>query len=490
MAPSISQFPPEIINLIFDSLSTPEFHSLCRVNRYLRTLSEPRLYSDLRWTWKFDWPEAPPRPYPMTTRLPPFVPFLHTILRRPELAASVETVELVSGDFGRPTKYGHYKDAPELPVVGADLSKLVSIVEGYNVPYGDIWIEELRSGKTPAFVALLLTLTPNLKHLRIDEEYLPETVHAGCSLESACDALRSAYGETSSSTNALAGSFPCDQTHLMYFLYLPAAKRLASAARNSPRLSWPSPGNQARLANLQSMHITIHNTEHLGRILCAAKNLKRLHWRWPAEAEYNDMLDFGTVYLDLDTVIAALSPVRHCLADLTISIGHKDLLFEKHYDGAGTRGSLTDLAAFLHLESLEVPFIFLTRAFTPDEVVHPIEQCLPPNLESLIISDTVSFGEEWTYQEAPKGFEVLALWLDRREISTPRLSRLGLVLEDTADVRYWGTELSCSTPSLSKGHMLLDSMDRIGWGPTSEDHEMEHWSARFGLQLKVFKKGD
>lgn len=246
-----SNLPPEILDLILDLLSRAELVVFCRVDGHLRALIEPRLYTELRWTWSFTWFEVSsggyPRPYP--TKVPPVIPFLRTIAQRPELAALVRTIDLRCGCFNSHVGSVHNRDTPALPVVGADIGALAAVVESFNVPYADVWVEALRGGEIAAVVALLLALAPHLQNLHMDEEYLPDQL-IGVALGRACGTQTrpggmydgaDMEGSTSLRTCLLRTS---DKVDLLFLFYLAAATSvLQRSADPARRISyrWISP---------------------------------------------------------------------------------------------------------------------------------------------------------------------------------------------------------------------------------------------------------
>ena len=104
-------------------------------------------------------------------------------MRRPKLASFVQTVILKGNNFGRvpPSK----RPSPKLPVAEADLDGLVRCINWMNVPYGDLWTQELCDGTMDAFVALLLSQLPNLTCLRLDKNFTRENRLVGMMLRQA-----------------------------------------------------------------------------------------------------------------------------------------------------------------------------------------------------------------------------------------------------------------------------------------------------------------
>ncbi|KAK7999071.1 hypothetical protein PG991_014746 [Apiospora marii] len=447
---SIMEFPPEIIGIIFDLLSTAEFHALCRVNKRLRAVAEPRLYSELSCTWSFTWPKAPPAPYPVNTRVPPLIPFLRTITRRPELAALVRTIDLRCGSFNTHAAACHYEEKPALPMLGVDVSGLVDLVGRFPVPYAACWTEELLRGETAAFVALLLALTPNLRHLRMDEEYVPD-IWINAAWNMACGSWED-LGALLSQTGG--------RMDFLTMFYLPAAKDILKLPADESTPGSRSLTRQASPEDILSLNLTMYTKNYAYRILSMMKNLQTLRWRWPRKSKFNDEYDEMQVCFKLDDVVKCVTLVRETLTDLAITVAHVQMALGHHYDTAVTRGSMEELSGFPQLRSLEVPLIFLTRSFTPHGL-QPIGQSLPPSLESLTILDTASFGPyEWEDSPDDSPFDPVEAWLRDWRASTPRLSRVRLLLEET---------------------------ERRDWGATLVDNDDEELSARFGLRFEVVR---
>merc|ERR1711939_1143861 len=76
----------DLLMPVLKLLSPPELHKLSLVNKESRASCEPLLYSSIEWIWLEDRP-------------PPIVPFIRTILQRPELAAHVRRVSLLGDSF-------------------------------------------------------------------------------------------------------------------------------------------------------------------------------------------------------------------------------------------------------------------------------------------------------------------------------------------------------------------------------------------------------
>ena len=136
MAPPFLKCPTEVLNIILSPLETPHLLALCLTCQRLRAVAEPFLYSSIQWTWT----GGPGTNLQPLTSAPPIVPFLQTIIFRPELADLIQDVQLLGVSFERT----HYKRlSSRLQVTEADVERMVQCVQHMNVSYADFWIDEL-----------------------------------------------------------------------------------------------------------------------------------------------------------------------------------------------------------------------------------------------------------------------------------------------------------------------------------------------------------
>ncbi|KAF7118125.1 hypothetical protein CNMCM5793_007518 [Aspergillus hiratsukae] len=129
MASSILSTPPEILHMVFASLSPSDLCAVCLTHRALRSLAEPFLYAHIQWTWTY-------------SQNPPIAQFLESIVHRPELASFVRVVILDGEDFD--VGWHDYRQkSPKLPVTEAVLDGLVECIKTIHVPYAERWIQRL-----------------------------------------------------------------------------------------------------------------------------------------------------------------------------------------------------------------------------------------------------------------------------------------------------------------------------------------------------------
>lgn len=73
---------------------------------------------------------------------------------------------------------------PTIPVSGTELDESITFIRGTRVPYSDRWLQKLRNGTTGAVVALLLAQLPNLRCLRLENDFVRRSALLGMVLRS------------------------------------------------------------------------------------------------------------------------------------------------------------------------------------------------------------------------------------------------------------------------------------------------------------------
>lgn len=151
---TILKCPNEILQHVARCLPSADLSSLGLVNRALSHAIEPILYSNIELIW--------PR-----TKAPPIISLIRSLQRRPVLASYVKRLVFTTQGFQIPS------DPHEIPANFPELADLVQWIKMLNLPFCDLWIQELEAGKMDAFVALLLAMVANLSHLELDTGSLP-----------------------------------------------------------------------------------------------------------------------------------------------------------------------------------------------------------------------------------------------------------------------------------------------------------------------------
>jgi hypothetical protein len=98
--------------------------------------------------------------------------FIHTIIRRPQLADFVKCV-LLTRNTPDWTQADNRNEVPKLPITDVDIDGLADCVKAFEVLYSDQWI---RQGTMDVFIALLLSLLPNIEGFHIGIGFSRQTI--------------------------------------------------------------------------------------------------------------------------------------------------------------------------------------------------------------------------------------------------------------------------------------------------------------------------
>ncbi|KAE8377162.1 hypothetical protein BDV26DRAFT_293462 [Aspergillus bertholletiae] len=424
-AAGLGSCPVEILYLILRFLSPPELHALSLVNKDFRQIAEPFLYSRIRWNWR----EARP---------PPITQFIRTMLSRPELAAYITDAYLDGQISWEEFRFKF----PKIPISSAELDAASVFIRGSGVPYSDLWIEELRQGRTDAFVALLLAQLPNLKCLYLANIFTRQSTLIGMLFQSAtCGStdyrlpdfrhLRDVFFLHPTSEDELRGKKIKNTEDTLPLFYLPNVQRISASIENPVQLTWPA----AQLpvpSKLTSLALTTIREAYLGKLLAVTRDVETLHWHWSYQFVMGD--EFITPTIDLDGIGAAISHVRGTLSDLTITAVASSDSCSIYIPGVETTGSLHAMVNFDKLKRLQIPWSFLV-GFT-QKTTKRWQDLMPRNIEVLVITDDLRDENEdgiepeypeWEWDH-PSMLGVLQSWMKNWKAYTPHLRRISLVL--------------------------------------------------------------
>ncbi|KAA8650218.1 F-box protein [Aspergillus tanneri] len=418
MASPILSTPPEILRMVFASLSPSDLCAVCLTHRDLRSLAELLLYAHIQWTWT-------------SSQNPPIAQFLQSIVHRPELASFVHVVVL-SGDSFDSGLYEYRQKSPKLPVTEVVLDRLVKCIERIHIPYAEQWIQELRAGTMDAFITLLLSQLSSLRYLYLGKNFTRESHFMGMMLRSAlCKESQDSHLPSFTHLQDVSIVYPSvglnirkytnvrNTADVLPLFYLPSVKQIRTLVDNPTTFIWPGeyPPNPLRLASLD---LTMLREGHLGQILSVTRGLQKLQWDWYYRLDLEDY--FVTDIIDLDQIAADLSHVQETLTDLTITAGSDVSQADPERPELTFRGSFKTFSGLHMLKKLEVPIPFLLgfSPWAPNVVC--LEEALPKNIQWLTITDDLCLQQEWEWQwETEYLLRAVRLWLHDWKKSTPRL---------------------------------------------------------------------
>lgn len=421
--------PVEMCQHIFSYLSQADLINLCLVHSSLRMLAEPYLYASIQLKWQPDRPQWQPQPHLITS-------VLRSLLRRPQLAMYIREISLIGSHFHSSfTNVGPLK----ISVSEDDLDRPREFVMKTAVAYRSLWLEGLQDGLMDAFVAVLLSQPLRLTSLSVEGPFLCDTHFIGLvfrtiildpnpvdyglrldlrqletvTLQTTCDHFRLRNNARNTAD-------------LLPIFYLPSIRHFSASIDNPITFTWPasSPPAPSRLHSLILKRI---REPFLGQLLSVTDHVQSLHWQWYYFEEAYDE-QFNTRTLDLTQITKSLSRVQETLIDLVVSalnINDPDPL------PLTIRGSVKGLAAFKKLKKLTLPFTFLVETWSVD-LTKRIDGCLPPNLESLTITDDLFSNVEceW-FDDDTDLFTVLEIWLKTYQATTPYIRDVNVPIKHT-----------------------------------------------------------
>ncbi|KAJ5475504.1 hypothetical protein N7539_007791 [Penicillium diatomitis] len=446
MAQCLDSCPTEILQSIFDLLSSSEYRALCLVNRNLRTHAEPFLYSQIEWIWReVDGP-------------PPVVKLLRSIIRRPDLASFIKYLCLDGKCFSD----GVYrKSIPPLvtPQAKIEIDDLNAFVRNTQLPQADVWIKELQKGTIDAFVALLVAQASNIRHLSLGPAFTQRTEILGVLLRSALcppshmklptfELLEIVSIRLQTWEDRARGKSIKNTANILPLFYLPNAKSMSVSIESPSVFSWPAsyPPSPTNLVNLD---LTCVREVSLGNVLAAMVHLRRLSWKWYYDFGLDD--DTNKPIVELDQIGAALAHVKDTLEDLSIvadiGVGGND----QFLPAIKTRGCLHEVADLTKLRKIQIPWAFLV-GFVQDTNQQLLE-VIPRNIEEVIITNDLRLQNDDEMEPSWPAWE----WTDHAIIT---------LLENW--LRDW------------KEHTPFLRSVSLHW----TDHEFQEWDPQMRRRLK------
>lgn len=339
--------------------------------------------------------------------------------------------------------------------------------------YRDTWMDELRNGTLDAYLAVLLSQLPRLRHLHLGPVFFVESDLIGLVLRSIlCDShlgqLMPGVGTSLHQLQTV--TLERDRgrekdirkirntENVLPFFHLPSLREMSVSVDDPLVPVVPRPTTQPPSAlGLVSLRLTKIRESHLGHLLSAAPRLRSLHWWWYFDPDFEDR--FNTPVVNLDQFMPALAHVRDTLTELSIPAYCAYANWVAIPFPMRVQGSLKALAGFEQLKRLLIPLMFFTGFSLP--VREKLGNCLPRNLEELTLTDDLStdndLNEEWHLEATHT--HAIGTWLEDVETSTPRLRKLCLVLQN---------------PDIYVGFDIIDARNKI-----------RELTRRAGIELKV-----
>lgn len=231
-------------------------------------------------------------------QMPPLVPFLRSILDRPELATLVREITVTGDSLSCTTAFE--SSLPCLPVDGLDLAICQKRLCQMDLPIDgrDRWNAALRDGEVDALLTLVLSQVPNLRYLHLEENCIRTNPYLGMLL---CRALRGpeplklfrtlskAHAQLSSDLRNRS-NFGLSVSHLAFF-YLPSLEQLAVSVDNaSSGFQWPA-AHPPNPSNLRDLDLGMLREGNLGKLLSSRPNATNATLEMVLQPGYTKPLD-------------------------------------------------------------------------------------------------------------------------------------------------------------------------------------------------------
>lgn len=431
---NIQQLPPELLRAVLNRLPRKDLSALSCASKPIRTAVEPTLYREITFNWVDNSRSHQP---------------VHLLLRhvvsRPELASYIERLEFCGRKPYNDWKSCQWRRRHKIPVgpscsiwsdsesgfTSADMMLMDSLIRSLNISSEGLWLEALRQGEVDVFIALLLSQTPNLRHLRLDSDFQRETGFVGSLFKAMPQEPRFETLDhidfSSDIRNALDVTYhDVDLDQILPLFSIPSIKcmRMALPAKD---ITWPCQNAPKSSLTSLILHHTQISEEMLGQLLLATPSLRSLQYHSWFDIDSDGRLGRAHwEYFDCAKFRQSLEFVQGSLEHLVISVHFISLQTDVALGGfRGLVGRVENLHFFTDLLSLEIPIIVLLgwNADSPRK----LGDLLPPSLRHLFLTDDLhELGEDEWGDEAM--LPLIQEFLEDREFGTSELKGISLIL--------------------------------------------------------------
>ncbi|KAH7006560.1 hypothetical protein EDB82DRAFT_438863 [Fusarium venenatum] len=424
---SLIDLPSELQLPIFNSLSAYDLSSLSKINKSFRRAAEPILYSRIKLKWDKS-----------NTQTPSIVPFLRTIMDRPELGGLVNHLFLQGDDsHGKPDYWN--SRLPLISITGLQTDQASHMIRQTKILEAHLWIQALLAGNMDAVVAILFTKLPNLKLVHFEENWTIFNPYLGMVLRGAlCEPSKHRLPNykdlTEVNISAQSGQYRLmayqNTQDVLPLFYLPKLHSLSIAVDSPEKFEWPSsapPVTSVRYLNLYRLREI-----RLRPLLSALKNIETLKW----DLWYQQDLDkaVSKPIVQLDELASALCLMSSTLRDLTITGDSCPAFSYGDYDPPPLyfEGSLDNMTNLHNLRRLEIPWVLLMGSFSPKSTSKRLRDGVPVGVEVLILNYDLCVNYDQMDWEDDDFIAVIEGELEHRQLVSTSLRCITLDL--------WGPE--------------------------------------------------
>ncbi|KAF5712812.1 hypothetical protein FMUND_8246 [Fusarium mundagurra] len=411
MAPTLFLDCPQEVQLhIAEFIPQGDLARLSQTCRALHSLTEPLVYSSVRFEWAKEF-------HPPITEL---LQLLRTLLGRSDLCPLIHHADFEG--FGYINEMGSYRsdwteETPEPPPVIPELptDQLSEAIgkTGVSEAVADHWNKKVQCGSPEASVAVLVSLLPNLERLCLSPNWTNDTRFLGHMLRAAlCEKSENASKAslpsfTSLKRVSLAQMFdeeghlnPSNTADALALFYLPNIETLSVSIDNPTNFTWPS-SSPPTPTSLKSLEIFRLRESRLAPVLSATKNLKKLKYNWMYRPDLDKEVSKQAVMLGV--LSEALLETKDSLEELEITAESFPALSNGMYEPPDVtfQGSIARLREMHKLKTLHIPWTFLTGRKGYSTGPGLIGAAVPPNVEHLALDGAFMWSEDDDYEEDP-----------------------------------------------------------------------------------------
>ncbi|KAJ5287249.1 hypothetical protein N7478_002935 [Penicillium angulare] len=450
---------------ILDQISPSDKASVLATCRGLRLSSEGSLYRHV----DIDWVRPPLRRVLMLFRV---------IYQRPELAAQIEHLSMVSSKMDYPGKDHHWDEEWVPPLFNGDWKDLSShfqdevkvakdIVIRSQLPSSEVWIDALENGNPYAFAAIIISQLHNLRSLRLDYTFVWQSGFPGLivrhallsvSLETLSRFSNLSYVEYGlnvppprSYHDALNNFNPidalplCNPEQFAGWFYIPSLVSLQlwlqSLKGVGDRLS--KLGGSSKLAHLANLKIfslvesSITETE-IRDILSHLSSVRSIHLgiNYPSENDKGYFQDSSRPPLskqEQGALFEGIMSIKDTVQNISIGLELCPLFWVTHVDERG-HGSIQEglipfqgfLKEFPVLETAELPIVML---FGWDHKKAPqLADLVPSTLQKLCLRDNLEgvADYQWDMYETTRVQDLIKDFLPCAHSMAPHLKTISI----------------------------------------------------------------
>lgn len=400
----LEMLPIELFQMILDYLPTKDLSAFSRTSKHHRALVEPILYREIRWEPRLSLPDD---------RAPPVHLLLRSILIRPELASYINdfVFRLRAPSFQLP-KYpclwNHWKKPSP---TSSEMTRVRSLIRSFQFASQDLWLSRLKLGEVDVFIALIISQSTRLRHIRLDDPcddsnpyLLGEVLEKALSMNFLNALEHVEYSNNFSDPQIDHQLVKSNYRAIQPLFSFPSLKKLRmSIPYEDPR--WLN--DKIPKTGLKSL--TLHNSQisvqALGILLKATPSLASLRYdTWINIDKVPNSPKEPWEYFDCTQLDRALAPLQSTLQELQIFLNFFSdglVYIDPMAKFRGTTGKLETLRNFGQLTQLCMPTTLLSGWVEPtedwsmenddycavEELPPHMARLLPPSLVDLLLSD-------------------------------------------------------------------------------------------------------